>query len=131
MPYRVMCHLVIAKDQEGRVRYYYQSPVVGSSGAVIPWLSDEKAEQLLRLGLVERIADSTMDHQADDAAQTESEALQDCLKALEHLGVDLAAGAPTARTALRDAGFRFGNDVVAAAVKARKDAVRALSGTTA
>ena len=55
--------------------------------------------------------------------------LQNCLMALEQLGVDLAAGAPTARAALREGGYRFGNDVVAAAIKARKEAVRALSGT--
>lgn len=123
MPYRVIAPLVIIKDREGRARHHYRDvpASAGIGGPVIPWLSNEQAAHLLRLGLIETIEEQPVDHPGDP--------LQDCLKALEHLGVDLAAGAPTARTVLREGGYRYGNDIVASAIKARKDAVRALSGT--
>jgi cytochrome c oxidase cbb3-type subunit II len=128
--YRVLAPLVLAKDQEGQVRYHYRdAPNIGEPlnyGATIPWLSDAQAEQFLLEGQVERIDDEPV-----DTAQTGPDPLQDCLKALEMLGVELSAGAPTAREALRAGGYRYGNDIVAAAVKARKEALRALSGTAA
>jgi hypothetical protein len=127
MPYLVTAPLVLAKDREGKVRYHYRGnvPAPANSGPIIPWLSDEQAAHFLRLGVVERIEEE----KPVDISKIDSEALQDCLKALERLGVDLSAGAPTARAALGDAGLRFGNDVVASAIKARKEALLALSGT--
>lgn len=132
MSYRVTAPLVLAKDQAGNVNYHYRDcPNLGAPanyGEIIPWLSDAEAEFLLSSGLVEKIDPPEPD---TDASASETEAIHDCLKVLESLDVDLGAGAPTARRALREAGHRFANDVVAAAVKARKDAVRALSGTAA
>jgi hypothetical protein len=126
--YRVKCACVIAKNSEGKLRHYYgNSDHLGAPvnyGSVIPWLSDEQAEHLLKLGLVERIEENPV-----EITNVDSDPLVGCLKALESLEVDLSAGAPTCRSALRDGGFRYGNDVVAEAVKARKDALRALSGT--
>lgn len=52
--------------------------------------------------------------------------VEECIKTLDQLrDVDgptapSSAGAPTCRTALRKAGFSFGNDVIAAAVRYRK-----------
>lgn len=132
MPYRVTAPLVLVHDQSGSVHYHYRDcPNLGAPtnyGDTIPWLSDAEAEFLLASGLIERIEPDVSDQDTSEAGPG---VLHDCLKALEHLGVDLGAGAPTARTALREGGHRFANDIVAAAVKARKDAVRALSGTAA
>jgi len=47
MAYRVRSALVCAPDPAGKIRYHYQ-------GAVIPWLSDDRAAHLLRLGMVEQ-----------------------------------------------------------------------------
>jgi cytochrome c oxidase cbb3-type subunit II len=44
----------------------------------------------------------------------------ECIDALDRSGVPSDAGAPTARKALRDAGCRFGNNVISAAVRERK-----------
>ncbi|MDY0112702.1 MAG: hypothetical protein RBS21_00320 [Corynebacterium sp.] len=41
--------LVPAKDQAGRLHYYYQH------NPIIPWLNDEQREHFLRNGLVEEI----------------------------------------------------------------------------
>ena len=56
--------------------------------------------------------------------------LAECMAALMRLHVPVKAGSPTARDALRAAGHRFGNDVIAAAVKKRKSRYP-LSGTAA
>jgi hypothetical protein len=61
-------------------------------------------------------------------AAPDNVAVDECVATLARLQVPATAGAPTARTALRGNGFRFGNDVVAAAVKQRKSS---LSGTSA
>jgi hypothetical protein len=113
-----------------RVDYHYLNGPVGAKGPVIPWLSDLQREQFLREGLVEEIPDG--DLSSDDEAassprdsETTQSAVDDCLGALERLNVAGDSGAPACRTALREAGFRFGNDIVAAAVRHRKQ----LSGT--
>lgn len=59
MAYRLspQVHLVLVKDQEGKVNYHYSSPPGNSLdfGPIIPWLSDEQSAHLLRLGMIERI----------------------------------------------------------------------------
>ncbi|CQD11938.1 hypothetical protein BN1232_02252 [Mycobacterium lentiflavum] len=120
MPYRVKCPLVLVKNQAGLVDYHYGQPMPeGSFGPYIAWLSDEQREQFLAEGFVEEIAEPAEPVDVSDP-------LQDCLKALEQLGVELSAGAPTARTALRKGGYSFANGVVAQAIKARKAAVTAV-----
>lgn len=64
----------------------------------------------------------------EDAATPDSGAVDECVETLARLQVPAAAGAPPARTALRGNGYRYGNDVVAAAVRRRKSS---LSGTSA
>lgn len=129
--YRLTPHtsLLLVKAQDGAIHYHYRGAAnIGppaNYGETIDWLSDTQAKQFLDEGLVERIEEEPADTEEVDPGP-----LQGCLTALEHLGVDMSAGAPTARAALRDAGYRFGNDVVAATVKARKDAVRALSAVS-
>lgn len=61
-----------------------------------------------------------------DVAAPDSDAVDECVATLARLQVTTTAGPPAARPALRGNGFRFGNAVVAAAVKRRK-----LSGTAA
>jgi cytochrome c oxidase cbb3-type subunit II len=111
-------------------------------------LSDEQEAHFLNLGLVEHVpdaesattdparpvyadavADADEDAPADEFAPAaeESGAVDECLATLAHLDVPATAGAPTARKYLRDAGHRFGNDVIAHAVKRRKSALSALS----
>jgi hypothetical protein len=134
--YRVIASLAVAKGLDGLNRYCYR-------GDLLDWLSEAQAKHLVGHGLVERIPDheqaaaiaadapQTVDIEAgEDAdgyapAAEESSVVDECLAALMHLQVPAAAGAPTARTALRDAGHRFGNDVIAHAVRRRKE----LSGT--
>jgi hypothetical protein len=129
--YRVTAALAVAKGADGRLRHCYH-------GALLDWLSDEQAAHFLRLRLVERVDTDPQDSivaappadldEADedtlDAAVPDSGAVGECLAALMHLQVPAAAGAPTARTALRDAGHRFGNDVIAHAVRRRKELSR-------
>jgi hypothetical protein len=133
--YRVTSPMVHAKSWDGYVRQCF-------NGACLDWLNPEQEAHFLRMGLVERIPDAERPAIAADAPQTvdleadggaddnasapeESGAVDECVAALAHLEVPATAGAPTARTALRDAGHRFGNDVIAHAVKRRKE----LSGT--
>ncbi|WP_406813974.1 hypothetical protein [Mycobacterium sp. M23085] len=109
--FRVTAPLVIAKDQAGRLHHCYQ-------GSLLGWLSDQQAQHFLSHGLVERIEDS-----ADVVELPASVTIAECVAALNDLGVELKAGAPTARAALRDAGRRFSNEAVAAAVRLRKAAL--------
>lgn len=132
--YRITSPLVIAKGLDGLNRHCYQGDVLG-------YLNDEQREHFLRLGLVERIgadAQGTITAAADapaeridlddtadtDTGPADTGAVDECIGVLDRLQVPTTAGAPAARTALRGNGFRFGNAVVAAAVKRRK-----LSGT--
>jgi hypothetical protein len=52
--------------------------------------------------------------------------VDECAADLDRLEVAPDAGAPTARTALRDSGARYSNDVIAAAVRSRKQRVSAV-----
>jgi cytochrome c oxidase cbb3-type subunit 2 len=108
-----------------RIDYHYQSGPVGGNGPVIPWLSDVQREQFLAEGLVEEIDDEAA--LPGDDGESAMTAVDNCVAALERLNVPADAGAPACRTALRDAGFRFGNDVVAAAVRSRKQLSRTVS----
>jgi hypothetical protein len=120
--YRVTAALAVAKGADGRLRHCYH-------GALLDWLSDEQAAHFLRLRLVERVDTDPQDSivaapPADLDAVRDSGAVDECLATLAHLQLPAAAGAPTARTALRDAGHRFGNAVIAHAVKRRKELSR-------
>jgi hypothetical protein len=106
--FRVVAPLVIAKDLEGRLHHAYR-------GSRLGWLGDEQTLHFLRNGLVERMEDS-----ADPPKLPAAETIGNCMAALDRLGVDPKAGAPTARSALRDADHKFSNETVAAAVKERK-----------
>jgi hypothetical protein len=50
----------------------------------------------------------------------EEQRIRNCLDAMNRIGLPSDIGARKARTALRDSGYKVRNDVVAAAVKARK-----------
>jgi hypothetical protein len=68
-------------------------------------------------------ADAPVDLNKDDETPATAEvdtAVENCVRELKLLQVPATAGAPRARTALRDAGHRFGNDVIGRAVKERK-----------
>jgi hypothetical protein len=117
---RVTAALVIAKDQTGRLHHIY-------CGDWIPWLNDERRGHFLRVGLVEEIEEDQSAavvelHPAPAATDVAANPnrIGECIDALDRSGVPSDAGAPTARKALRDAGCRFRNDVIAAAVRERK-----------
>ncbi|MCV7101535.1 hypothetical protein [Mycobacterium palustre] len=125
--YKVIAHCVLAKDQNGSTHHHYHHSS-GCGPGVIKWLSDEEAEHLLALGMVEAIEITTAEEgSAMAVAHAAEERLAECVEALAGI-VDLPAdvGAPKAREALRGAGYKFGNDTIAAAVRARK---ALLSGT--
>jgi hypothetical protein len=133
--YRVTSPLVVAKGLDGLNRHCYR-------GDLLSYLNPEQEAHFLRLGLVERIdadpqepivaaadapaepVDLDADEDTLDTATADSGAVDECVATLARLQVPTTAGAPAARSALRGNGFRFGNAVVAAAVKSRK-----LSGT--
>jgi hypothetical protein len=52
MPYKVTAALVCARDRGGKVQYYYPSP---DCDTIIPWLDDDQAAHLLRMGMVEKV----------------------------------------------------------------------------
>lgn len=126
MSYRLLPHVQLALvrvpgvGDDYRIDYHYQVHPVGAKGPVIPWLSDEQREQFLREGIVEEIddGDPPSSPESDEAISV----ADNCAAALERLNVPTDAGAPACRTALREAGFRFGNAAISAAVKRRKDA---------
>jgi hypothetical protein len=114
--YRVTSACVVAKDQTGRLHHFYH-------GDWIPWLNEEQRRHWLRLGLVEEIVEeierSAAVVELRPAPATDAvvnpDIVRECIDALDRCGVPREMGRPTARAALRSAGFRFGNDVVAAA----------------
>jgi cytochrome c oxidase cbb3-type subunit II len=142
--------LIIVEDQQGILWHHYNVPAAPAHsaartrGPVIEWLNEKQRAHFLRLGLVteidaepaptplpepvdEIVVAESDDDDPQDAAAPDSGAVDQCVATLAGLQVPATAGAPTARTALRGNGFRFGNDIVAAAVRARKSP----SGTAA
>jgi hypothetical protein len=115
MAYQLIAPLVLVKlpRREGgeTIVYHYLA-----TNPYIPWLNDQQREQFLKEGLVEEIPEIESAVEAIDGLDP----ITDCIAALDQLDVPTAAGAPKARDALRGAGHRFSNDVIAAAVKARK-----------
>lgn len=105
--YRVVCPLVIAKDQAGKLHHAYK-------GSMLAWLNDEQREHFLRKGLVEELP-------VDDAPEMpSSDTVGNCVNALAGLGVHLKAGRPAAAKALRDAGHKFSNEAIAEACRIRQ-----------
>ena len=134
--YRVTCPGVHVKSHDGYIRLAFR-------GACLDWLSPAQESQLLGLGLVERIpadeqaaiaaapVEVDIDAEADDLAPApeHSGAVDECLATLAHLQVPATDGAPKCRAALRDAGHRFGNDVISHAVRRRKSALSDATAT--
>jgi cytochrome c oxidase cbb3-type subunit 2 len=117
MPYLAKWHLVLARTRSGQLNYHYLG-----TNPLIPWLSDEQAEHLIRLGAVELVEGDTHDEEAADNERVAR--IAECADALDRLAVPADSGAPTAREALRAEGLKFGNDTIAAAVKYRRTAAR-------
>jgi hypothetical protein len=122
MPYRVTCHLVLARDQKGLVHHRYD-------GEIIEWLSDEQRSQWLADGLVEELGQPQLD--AIELAESrsleqaaEAERVRRCVDALNELDVPLSKGRPAVRAALEASGLRFSNETVAAAIKERRELSR-------
>lgn len=133
--YRVTAALVIAKDRSGLLRHWYK-------GELLDYLNDEQREHFLRMKLVEKITEADLAQSASPAPAQQpgasaiaafdvdpgvnAEVATECVRDLDRLNVLRDAGAPTARAALRDAGLRYANDVIRAAVKARKEHLAAV-----
>jgi len=105
--------LVCVKDQAGRVCYHYAQPQPKGRdfGPLIPWLSEGQAAHLLRCRMVEKV---------DDGGAASPDRVVECLEALNALELPAEVGAERARRALRQDGKRYGNDTIAAALRARK-----------
>ena len=123
--YRVDAPLVLATGKDGQIHHYYSAD--SSAGpSIIEWLSDEQAAHFLAEGLVTPIE---VQDEAETAALDMTERVTQCIQALSSLGLPADCGAPAAREALRESGAKFGNEIIAAAIKARKAALSGLSGT--
>lgn len=119
--YRVTAALVVVKDRTGRLRHCYR-------GELLDYLNDEQRTHFLRHKLVEPISEAGLGASPQQqqpniiaAPGVNSDIADDCARDLDRLNVARNAGAPTARAALRDAGLRYANDVIATAVRARKE----------
>lgn len=155
MAYLVTAPLVIAVDKEGRSIHHYHGAIIAwlndqqrehftSSGFV--QLTDDTSppasdESELRTAV--RSCETQPDgaaaqpvHQTSNAEPVvsndavwdglDTDRVHDCLHAIAGLGIPGNTGSPKTREALRKAGHAFGNDVISAAVRARKQ----LSGQT-
>ncbi len=130
-------------------------------GPNIPWLDDDKAAQLIRIGYIERIDEddppdsigapghtapsapaatpnaavpepqqlNTQSPELDKLLVDEScrngldpDRVHACIEAIAALGIPAGTGAPKVREALRADGQQWPNDLICAAVRARKTA---------
>jgi homoserine kinase len=121
--YRVDAKLVLAKDKHGRTHHYY-SAESGAGPSIIEWLSDEQAAHFLAENLVTAIEIQT---ETETETQATLDRVSECVEALATADLPTDCGAPTARDALRDAGHKFSNQTIAAAIRIR----RGVSGTHA
>ena len=117
--YRVLAPMVYAADYAGRLQQAY-------AGAELDWLNPVQREHFLGLRLVEEIAEADP-QPTPDAVGPHTDVVDHCIATLELLQVPGTAGAPTARTILRGNDYKYGNNVIAEAVKRRKE----LSGVAA
>lgn len=114
MAYLVKCALVTAKDRAGQIKYYYagMNPVIG-------WMPEDQAEHLLNIGLIE-LLDGDYEDTDPLRDQEAVNRIEECAGAMDRLDLPRDCGAPTAREALRADGQKFGNELIASAVKLRK-----------
>jgi cytochrome c oxidase cbb3-type subunit II len=117
-------------DPAGRQYLHFHDPVVaesteGARGPEIDWLGAAEAQLFLMQGFVEKVGDGPAPaalpaQEPADSMVLSQEAIDECVRSLDRLGVPDDAGAPTARAALREGGDSFSNATIALAVKARK-----------
>jgi hypothetical protein len=124
MPYKVTSHLVLARDQQGRVQHHYE-------GAIIEWLSDDQRDQWLADGLIEEIDQPQIDavELAEEQHQlrvheAEAERIRQCVDVLKELDVPLHNGRPAVRAALEARGHKFSNETIAGAIRERRELSR-------
>jgi cytochrome c oxidase cbb3-type subunit II len=141
MAYRMVPRvpMLAVADRNGILWQHCNGPAGASSssrirGPYIEWLNPVQREHFLRLGLVEEIDAApapvypepepvhlhTDEDDTPDTAGADTHRVAECMAALDRLGVPRDDGAPKARVALREAGEKFANSVVAAAIKQRK-----------
>lgn len=109
--------MVIVRTKTGQLRHHYLRPVHNTFGPIIESIDDAQAAYLLRVGMIERIGSPAADSGDEPGPDQRVSA---CLRAIAELELPPDAGAPTVRAALRDAGHRYGNDIVAHAIRARR-----------
>jgi hypothetical protein len=139
LSFRALWPCILVKNRRGLVDHHYPE-----LNALIPWMSDEQAAQLLEYGAIERIHTAPTQPDTDTDADEHQDATQaprepdgggitshpgvveDCIRTLDQLRdeygpkVPNSAGRPTCATALREAGVTFANNVIAEAVRQRK-----------
>jgi cytochrome c oxidase cbb3-type subunit 2 len=146
MAYRMVPRvpMLAVADRNGILWQHYNGGAAGVSsnsrirGPYIEWLNPVQRQHFLSLGLVEEIDAAPapvypepepvhLDADGDDtpdAVGADAHRVAECMAALDRSGVPNDAGAPKARLALREAGEKFGNDVIAAALRLRKELSR-------
>jgi cytochrome c oxidase cbb3-type subunit 2 len=117
-------------DSDGKQHMHIFDPVIagathGANGPVIEWISADQAAAYLAQGYIEQIgaapAPAALPAQEPvDSMVLSQEAIDECVRSLDRLGVPADAGAPTARAALREGGDSYSNATIALAVRARK-----------
>jgi hypothetical protein len=134
MPYKLLAPLVIARGRDGRLYHHYQGGGSGAHrGPVIEWLNPEQREHFLRKGLVVELSGPEAaaatppvverrpePSPPEDAAGAVPEPVEECIRKLDEADVPSDAGRPTCQKVLRDKGFSYGSETLAAAVKQRK-----------
>lgn len=134
MAYELLAPMVQVFDQHGKLHQHYRDAAAGgaSRGRLIPWLSDEQREHFLRHRLVRELSagEVLVDDERTPAALpagAPDDLVAECVRLLDQLRdedgpvVPSSAGRPACADALRRAGYAFGNDVIAAAVRYRKN----------
>lgn len=134
MRYRITCPLVLARGKDGRTHHRYQ-------GEIIDWLPDDQLAHCLELGLVEphevfagerakanttpvvpepTTAPNTTKPPQSASARARTELTRECALTLDQIELPLTASTPKACAALLAHGHTFSNNIVAAAVKYRR-----------
>lgn len=138
-PLKAAGRAVVRLDHQGKGREGARGSSAKNDDVDVVWqlsqLLDDDGEVLIRLKLERQRGSSHPDHlllrrettpllrhvlRPDALTPNQAQRVGDCVDALIRLGVPADTGSRKARVALRERGHRFGNDTIAAAVRARK-----------
>lgn len=140
-PLKAEGRAVVRLDHEGKGRTGARGSSAKNDDVDVVWqlnqLLDDDGEVLIRLKLERQRGSSHPDHlllrretnpllrhvlRPDALTPSQAQRIGECVDALIRLRLPADTGSRKARVGLREQGYRFGNDTIAAAVKARKAA---------